>query len=119
MNLNLEGQDFYYLSSKFVDGARAEGFTKALNATYTILIFLNWEIWPWQRLSQCLYHSVESKKECTQDKSKYKTRVGDQCSDQTTKTLSDWASAELLDLIEAVPYHEQFIHTFEEALPRG
>ena len=93
--------------------------TKALTATYTILIFLNWEIWPWQRLSQCLYHSVESKKECTQDKSKYKTRVGDQCSDQTTKTLSDWASAELLDLIEAVPYHEQFIHTFEEALSRG
>ena len=54
-----------------------------------------------------------------QDKSKHKTRVGDQCSDQATKTQSDWASAQLLDLIEAVPYHEQFIHTFEEALPRG
>ena len=41
------------------------------------LIFLNWEIWPWQRLSQCLYHSVESKKECTQDLS---------CTDTDTDT---------------------------------
>ena len=27
MNLDLKGQDFYYQSSKFVDGARAEGLT--------------------------------------------------------------------------------------------
>ena len=62
---------------------------------------------------------VESKKECNQDKSKHKNRIEEECCDQATKTQSDWASAELLDLIEAVPYHEQFIHTFEEAMPRG
>ena len=64
--------------------------------------------------------SVEkSKKECTQDKNKHRSRVEEVSTDQATKTQSDWASAELLDLIETVPYHEHFIHTFEEAMPRG
>ena len=28
-------------------------------------------------------------------------------------------SPELLEVIESVPYHEHFIHTYEGALPRG
>ena len=63
--------------------------------------------------------SVDSKKGCTKDKNKHRSRVEKVSTDQATKTQSDWASAELLDLIEVVPYHEHFSHTFEEAMPRG
>lgn len=63
-----------------------------------------WWCSPEPNILYILERFVESKKECC---------------DQATETQSDWASAELLDLIEAVPYHEQFIHTFEEAIPRG
>ena len=41
MNSDLKGQDFYYKSSKFVDGARAKGLTKALTAAYTILNYIS------------------------------------------------------------------------------
>lgn len=30
-----------------------------------------------------------------------------------------WASKELLEVIEAMPYHELFIHSLEELMPRG
>lgn len=30
-----------------------------------------------------------------------------------------WASMELLEVIEAMPYHELFIHSLEELMPRG
>nr|POE79066.1 hypothetical protein CFP56_43074 [Quercus suber] len=37
---------------------------------------------------------------------------------QIDKSQGDWASAELLDMIEAVPYHEYFIHAIDEDMPR-
>ena len=30
-----------------------------------------------------------------------------------------WASKELLEVIEAMQYHELFIHSLEELMPRG
>ena len=63
--------------------------------------------------------SVESKKGCTQDNNKHRNRVEEVSIDQATNTQTDWANVELLDLIEAVPYHEHFIHTSEEAMPCG
>nr|POE84560.1 hypothetical protein CFP56_71404 [Quercus suber] len=39
--------------------------------------------------------------------------------DQTQVAESIWASKELLEVIESVPYCEQFIHCFEEMMPRG
>lgn len=38
---------------------------------------------------------------------------------EATRTEHMWASNELLDITEAIPYHELFIHSFEELLPRG
>ena len=35
------------------------------------------------------------------------------------KLKRNWISPELLEVIESVPYHEHFIHTYEGALPRG
>ena len=63
--------------------------------------------------------SVESKKGCTKDKNKHRSRVEKVSTDQATNTQTNWANAKLLDLIEAVPYHEHFIHTSEEAMPCG
>ena len=57
-------------------------------------------------------------KECTQYQSKHRNTI-EGSSDQAIKAETEWASKELMDLIEAVPYHEQFIHSFEEAMPRG
>lgn len=37
--------------------------------------------------------------------------------DRDPTTGSFWVSKELLDLIEAVSFHEQFINTFEETMP--
>ena len=34
--------------------------------------------------------------------------------DQVVTAESGWASKELMDLIEAVPYYDQFIRSFEE-----
>ena len=39
--------------------------------------------------------------------------------EQAVVAESIWASKELLELIEAVPYCEQFFHSFEELMPRG
>ncbi|KAK7816770.1 hypothetical protein CFP56_043697 [Quercus suber] len=39
--------------------------------------------------------------------------------DQAVVAESIWASKESLELIEAMPYCEQFIHSFEELMPRG
>ena len=58
-------------------------------------------------------------KECTQYQSKHRNTIEGRSSDQAIKSETEWASKELMDLIEAVPYHEQFIHSFEEAMPRG
>ena len=54
--------------------------------------------------------NVESKKKCTQDQTKHDYKTEGISTDQAAKTQSNWASAELLDMIEAVPYHEYFIH---------
>jgi len=58
------------------------------------------------------FEFVVNKKECTQDKSKYKNKIEEGNCDQAIKTQREWASTKLMDLIEAVPYHEQFIHSF-------
>ena len=63
--------------------------------------------------------TVKSKEKCTQVISKYKTRDAEQGSTQGTETQRNWISPELLEVIESVPYHEHFIHTYEGALPRG
>ena len=63
--------------------------------------------------------SVKSKEECTQVISRYKNRDGEHGSTQGTATQRKWISPELLEVIESVPYHEHFIHTYEGALPRG
>ena len=39
--------------------------------------------------------------------------------EQAVVAESIWASKELLELIEAMPYCEQFFHSFEELTPRG
>ena len=58
------------------------------------------------------FEFVENKKECTQDKSKYRNKIEEGSCDQAIKTQREWASTKLMELIEAVPYHEQFIHSF-------
>ena len=63
--------------------------------------------------------SVKSKEECSQVMHRYKNRDGGQVSTQGSEAQRDWISPELLEVIESVPYHEHFIHTYEEALPRG
>ena len=62
---------------------------------------------------------VKSKEECTQIISRYKNRDGEQGSTQGIETQRNWISPELLEVIESIPYHEHFIHTYEGALPRG
>ena len=47
--------------------------------------------------------SVENKKECTQDKSKYRNRIKEGSCDRAIKTQIEWANTELMDLIEAIP----------------
>ena len=64
------------------------------------------------------WKTVESKEECTQATSKSKIRNGEQSSAQATEIQSNWISPELLEVIESVPYHKHFIHTYEGALPR-
>lgn len=39
--------------------------------------------------------------------------------DQVVTAESGWASKELMDLIEAVPYYDQFISSFEEMIALG
>lgn len=39
--------------------------------------------------------------------------------DQVVTAESGWASKELMDLIEALPYYDQFIRSFEEMMPLG
>ena len=43
------------------------------------------------------------------------------CTSQATRIASKptWASTDLLEVIEEVPYHELFIHNFEELVPRS
>ena len=43
------------------------------------------------------------------------------CTSQATRIASEptWASTDLLEVIEEVPYHELFIHNFEELVPRS
>ena len=65
------------------------------------------------------WKTVESKEECTQATSKSKIRNGEQSSAQATEIQSNWISPELLEVIESVPYHKHFIHTYEGALPCG
>ena len=86
-----------------------------LSLSWSVLIFLSFLCLP------CTFYNqtVESKKGCTQDNSKHINRTEEVSTDKATNTRTDWASAEQLDLIEAVPYHEHFIHTSEEAMPHG
>lgn len=63
---------------------------------------------------------VESKKKTDQTKHRDRAnRAAVMNTDQIAKIQGDWASAELLELIEAVPHHEYFIHNSEEVMPRG
>ena len=43
------------------------------------------------------------------------------CISQATKIASKptWVSTDLLEVIEEVPYHELFIQSFEELVPRN
>ena len=40
-------------------------------------------------------------------------------SDQITTAESEWSNEELMDLIEAVPYYDQIIHSIQEMMPHG
>ena len=86
-----------------------------LSLSCSVLVFLSFLCLPRTFYNQ----TVESKKGCTQDNSKHRNRIEKVSTNQATNTQTDWASAELLDLIEAVPYREHFIDTSEEAMPRG
>lgn len=66
-----------------------------------------------------LMGSVKGKEDCTQATSKTKSRNREHGSVQAIEIQSSWISPELLEVIELVPYHEHFIHTYEEAVPRG
>ena len=61
---------------------------------------------------------VEIEKESPKHHSKVQV-TEERCNDQAVVAESIWASKELLELIEAMPYCEQFIHSFEELMPRG
>ena len=43
------------------------------------------------------------------------------CISQATRIASEptWVSTDLLEVIEEVPYHELFIQSFEELVPRN
>ena len=73
----------------------------------------------WDLLNNYHIQLVKSKEECTQAISRYKNRDGEQGNTQGIEIQSYWISPELLEVIELVPYHEHFIHTYEGALPRG
>ena len=66
--------------------------------------------------------TVKSKEKCI---SKYNSlasirpEVQNRVALEGTETQRNWISPELLEVIESVPYHEHFIHTYEGALPRG
>ena len=49
--------------------------------------------------------SVENK-ECTQDQSKHRNTIEGRSSEQAIRAEAEWASKELMYLIEAVTYHE-------------
>ena len=61
---------------------------------------------------------VEIEKENPKPHSKVQV-TEERSNDQAVVAESIWASKELLELIEAVPYCEQFIHSFEELMSRG
>ena len=61
---------------------------------------------------------VEIEKENPKPHSKVQV-TEERSNDQAVVAESIWASKELLELIEAVPYCEQFIHSFVELMPRG
>ena len=67
---------------------------------------------------QTIFIFVENK-ECTQDQSKHRDTIEGRRNDKAIRAETEWANKELMDLIEAVPYQEQFNHSFEEAMPRG
>uniref|UniRef100_A0A7N2KUK3 Uncharacterized protein n=1 Tax=Quercus lobata TaxID=97700 RepID=A0A7N2KUK3_QUELO len=46
-------------------------------------------------------------------------RIGELRSNGQVTAEHTWASKELLEVIEAMPYHELFIHSLEELMPRG
>ena len=73
----------------------------------------------WDLLNNYHIQLVKSKEECTQAISRYKNRDGEQGNTQGIEIQSYWISPELLEVIELVPYHEHFIHTYEGALPGG
>jgi len=45
----------------------------------------------------------------------------ERCTNQAAWTALEltWASIDLLEVIEDVPYHEMFIHNFKELVPRS
>lgn len=51
------------------------------------------------------------------DNQKHHSR--EKSNDQTQVAEPIWAGKELLEVIESVTYFEQFIHCFEEKMPRG
>ena len=53
------------------------------------------------------------------EKDNQKHHSREKSNDQVQVAESIWASKELLEVIESVPYCEQFIHCFEEMMPRG
>ena len=113
------------LADIFTKAIGVDSFLRLLKRLGVINIFAQSIHYP-EYLSQnqkaralLLKESVESKKGCIQDNSKHRNRAEEVSTDQATNTQTNWDNAKLLDLIEAVPYHEHFIHTSEEAMPCG
>ena len=71
-----------------------------------------WWCSPEPNILYILERFVESKKECCDQATKTELKKSVVIKQPKHRVIG-------LDLIEAVPYHEQFIHTFEEAIPRG
>ena len=62
---------------------------------------------------------LKARRNALRNQTKHHYKTEGISTDQAAKTQDNWASAELLDMREAVPYHEYFIHIIEEAMPRG
>ena len=49
----------------------------------------------------------------------HRNRIGELKGNDQVIAGHIWARKELLEVIEAMPYHELFIHSLEELMPRG
>ena len=94
---------FFYFSSSWLGSAEKER-AKGKNNNKIIGIVENEK----QRLQQCKVHQgVAIRINNEEGSTDVRTR---KCKEQVNTAGANLASAELLEVIEAVPFHEEFIH---------